>query len=138
MDNIYIDTNILIDLFSKREPFVKDSKAFFDIGLSKYRLYTNSLSAHISVYVTKANTDDKKIIAETLSKLTVLPLTDEIITKAFDIDISDYEDILHFISASKHCRTIVTRDPKDFKKLAKKSRKKIEVLSPKQWLAKYA
>jgi len=134
MDNIYIDTNILLDVFAGREPFYKDSFNFLRQSKDNYNFYVSVLSFHIVMYVMKPSMDEKQIIKKIFDKLNTISLTKDIADDALDIDIKDYEDILQFNSAVKHCRTIVTRDPKDFKKLAAMSRKKVEILSPKQWL----
>jgi len=136
MDNIFIDTNILLDVFQDRELFCEESTDFLFEVMLHHSGYISSLSYHIIMYVSKPSLQDKLVIRKTLDKLNTIPLTEDIVKKALDIDIKDYEDIIQFKSAVKHCRTIVTRDPKTFKKLAMTSRKKIEILSPKQWLKK--
>jgi len=122
MDNIYIDTNILLDVFAGRKPFYKDSFNFLRQSKDNYNFYVSVLSFHIVMYVMKPSMDEKQIIKKIFDKLNTILLTKDIADDTLDTDMV------------KHCRTIVTRDPKDFKKLAAMSRKKVEILSPKQWL----
>lgn len=135
-NNIYVDTNVLLDILQEREDFVEDSEEFLEVGRRVGNLYISALSFHIVMYVVKPNKKDKNSLKNFLGKFEVVSLNKEVVFNAFSTDFKDYEDILQFNSAVKSCSTIVTRDKKDYKMLASMSNRKVDIYTPKEWLEK--
>lgn len=121
MKRVFVDTNIVIDLLSKREPFYFESADLFSLADQKIiELYISSLTIANTSYTLLRQTDSKKA-KEILRKLrlivNVLPLDDKIIGIALNDDsFSDFEDGLQYFTAIENDQDlIITRNLKDFK-----------------------
>ena len=83
MKRLFIDTNIVIDLLSRREPFYNESANLFSLADKKViELNISSLTVANTSYILLRQTDSKKA-KEILRKLRlivkILPLDDKII-----------------------------------------------------------
>ncbi len=133
---ILIDTNVIIDLLSKREPFYPDSKKIFALADRKnIELYISTLSIANAYYILN---DVLKIqnARDIMGRFKVLvnsfSLTDKIIELALnDSRFADFEDaIQHYTAFESKCELIITRNTKDFKSSS------LAVLSPHQYISK--
>jgi len=120
MDNILVDTNIILDLLSKREGFYKDAQELFTLSdYNKVKLYVSSLSiANIHYLLSKNLTSDeaRKILIKFKVLVEVLPMDDKILELALVSDFNDFEDAIQYHSALENkLDVIVTRNKKDFK-----------------------
>ncbi len=134
MKRLFIDTNIVIDLLSRREPFYDESANLFSLADKKViELNTSSLTVTNTSYILLRQTDSKKA-KEILRKLrlivNILPLDDKIIGLALNDDsFSDFEDGLQYFTAIENDQDlIITRNLKDFKA------SKLPVMTAKQFL----
>ncbi|MDX9768784.1 MAG: PIN domain-containing protein [Tenuifilaceae bacterium] len=120
MKRVLLDTNIIIDLLAKREPFDQDArKLFSSADKEKVILYTSALSiANISyVLLRKRKPEETKQILRKLKLLIrILSLDEKVINLALnDNDFNDFEDCLQYYSALENkIEIIVTRNLKDF------------------------
>jgi len=121
MKKLFIDTNIIIDLLSRREPFYDESADLFSLADKKIiELSISSLTIANTSYILLRQTDTKKT-KEILRKLrlivNILPLDDKIIGVALNDDsFNDFEDGLQYFTAIENNQDIViTRNLKDFK-----------------------
>ncbi len=121
MRKVFIDTNIVIDLLSKREPFYDESADLFSLADNKIiELSISSLTIANTSYTILRQTNSKTA-KEILRKLrlivNVLPLNDKIIGIALNDDsFSDFEDGLQYFTAIENNQDlIITRNLKDFK-----------------------
>lgn len=121
MKRILIDTNIVIDLLAKRNPFYDGASKLFSLAdKNKIRLSVSSLTIANTNYILSAllNPNEAK---ETLRRFKVLveiiPLTEKIIDLALnDSGFQDFEDGLQYYSAIESNKNmIITRDLKGFK-----------------------
>lgn len=133
---VFIDTNIIIDLLAKREPFYHESLQLFSLADSnKIHLSVSTLSIVNTHYILK---DVMKIknARSIIGKFKVLvhsqELTDKIIELALnDLNFKDFEDGIQYYSAiESKSNLIITRNLKDFKHST------IPTMSPKEFLAK--
>ena len=120
MENVFVDTNIIIDLLAKREPFYKDAQDLFTLSDKKViQLYISSLSfanAYYAIVKHHKEIDAKKIIAKFKILVKVLPLDDKAIELALASDFNDFEEGLqYFIAIENESDIIITRNKKDFK-----------------------
>lgn len=120
MENVFVDTNIIIDLLAKREPFYKDAQGLFTLSDKKeIQLYISSLSfanAYYSIVKHHKDIDAKKYIAKFKVLVKILPLEDKAIELALASDFNDFEDGLqYFIAMENESDVIITRNKKDFK-----------------------
>jgi len=133
---IFIDTNIIIDLLAKREPFYNESQKIFSLSdTNEVELFISSLSL-VNTYYILNDVMKIKNARSILGKFKVLiqsnPLSDKIVELALnDEKFKDFEDGIQYYSAlESQCELIVTRNLKDFKN------SRIPVLSPKEFIAK--
>ncbi|MCC4214729.1 type II toxin-antitoxin system VapC family toxin [Leeuwenhoekiella parthenopeia] len=136
MKRLLIDTNIVIDILSKRDGFYEDAAVLFSLGdRNQLQLTISSLTLANTNYILTRLTSAKesreilrkfKVLVEVLSlddKITELALSDE--------RFIDFEDGLQYYSALENqIDVIITRNKKDFKN------SKLPVLTPKEYLAK--
>ena len=120
MENIFVDTNIIIDLLAKRDLFYKDAQALFTLSDKKeIQLCISSLSfanAYYSIVKHHKDIDAKKFLAKFKVLVKVLPLEDKAIELALASDFNDFEDGLqYFIAMDNESDIIITRNKKDFK-----------------------
>lgn len=120
MEKIFVDTNIVIDLLAKREPFYKDAQDLFTLGDKKeVTLQISSLTfanAYYSVVKHHKSVDAKKYLAKFKVLVDILPLGDKAIELALASDFDDFEDGLQYFVAMDHeSDIIITRNKKDFK-----------------------
>jgi len=134
MKRIFVDTNIILDLLSKREPFYQESADLFSLADKKIiEIYISSLSiANTNYTLTRlTNSENAKVILRKLRLIVnILALDDKIIGLALnDNSFSDFEDGLQYFTAiENNIDTIITRNLKDFKAA------KIPALTAKQFI----
>lgn len=134
MKNLFIDTNIVIDLLSRREPFYDESATLFSLADQKIiEINISSLTVANTSYTLLRQISTKKT-KEVLRKLrlivNILPLDDKIIGLALNDDsFSDFEDGLQYFTAIENNQDIIiTRNLKDFKA------SKLPVMTARQFL----
>ena len=120
MENIFIDTNIVIDLLAKREPFYRDAQDLFTLADKKeVKLFISSLTfanAYYSIVRHHKEVDAKKYLLKFKVLVTILTLDDKAIELALASDFKDFEDGLqYFIAMDNQADAIITRNKKDFK-----------------------
>ncbi len=120
MKNIYVDTNIVLDLLLGRVPFLDEAKKVFslaDAGL--INLHVSSLTIVNASHVLSKNLspiEAKKQLANLKVLTQVLPLTDKILDLAIASDFKDFEDGVQYFTALENAMDIIlTRNKKDFK-----------------------
>jgi len=121
MKKLFIDTNIVIDLLSKREPFFEESANLFSLADKKaIEISVSSLTIANTSYTLLRQMNSIKA-KEVLRKLRliveILPLDDKIVGLALnDESFSDFEDGLQYFTAIENSKDIIiTRNLKDFK-----------------------
>jgi len=134
MKKIFVDTNVLIDLLARRDPFYNEAAVLFSLADKKeIALSISSLSIANSSYTLLRQMDATKV-KSVLRKLkliiTVLPLNDKIIDLTLNDDtFTDFEDGLQYFTAIENDQAaIITRNLKDFK------RSKLPVMTARQFL----
>lgn len=135
MENVFVDTNIIIDLLAKREPFYKDAQDLFTLSDKKeIQLCISSLSfanAYYSIVKHHKEIDAKKYLAKFKVLVKVLPLEDKAIELALASDFNDFEDGLqYFVAMDNESDILITRNQKDFKN------SKIPVMTAGEYLRK--
>ena len=134
MSKLLIDTNVVLDLLAKREPFYKSSAQIFSLAdKNKLKLSINSLTIANTNYVLsrlKTTTEAREILRRFRVLVKIVPLNDKIIDLALnDNNFSDFEDGLQYYSAiENNLDIIITRDLKGFKN------SKIPVMTPDEYL----
>ena len=121
MDRILVDTNIVLDLLSKREEFYKEAQELFTLAdQSKVKLYISSLTLANTHYLLTRNhklDEVRKILIKFKVLVTVLSMDDKILELALISDFKDFEDALQNYAAelNKEIEIIITRNTKEYK-----------------------
>jgi predicted nucleic acid-binding protein len=121
MNKLLIDTNIVIDLLAKREPFYKSAARLFSLAdKQKLELSISSLTFANTNYVIsrlKPIQETRQILRRFRVLIKVLQLEDKIIDLALnDNNFKDFEDGLQYYTAIENEQDIIiTRDLPDFK-----------------------
>lgn len=120
MEKVFIDTNIVIDLLAKREPFYKDAQQLFSRSDKKEIILQISSLTFANAYYSIAKHHNKNQTKKYLSTLKILVNILELNEKAIDLalasDFEDFEDGLqYFIPMDNESEIIITRNKKDFK-----------------------
>ncbi len=119
--NIFVDSDILLDIFLQREPFYQFAQKLLNQGKNKeIEINTSALIVANIYYITAkalGKSEAKDIISKLLKMLTVLPLEAESISLAMSSNFSDFEDAIQHFTAMRHeCDVIITRNLKHYKK----------------------
>jgi predicted nucleic acid-binding protein len=136
MNRLLIDTNIVIDLLSKREKFYDDAAELFSRADKKQlELTISTLTfANTNYILTKLKSakDAREILRKFKVLVELLSLDDKITELALsDDNFPDFEDGLQYYSAIENqIDIIITRNKKDFKN------SKIPILTAKEFLAR--
>ncbi|MEA2042517.1 MAG: PIN domain-containing protein [Bacteroidota bacterium] len=136
MSRLLIDTNIVIDLLSKREKFYDEAADLFSRADKKeLELTISSLTfANTNYILTKLKSakEAREILRKFKVLVELLSLDDKITELALsDSNFPDFEDGLQYYSAIENqIDVIITRNKKDFKN------SKIPVLTAKEFLVR--
>ncbi len=120
MKKVLLDTNIVIDLLAKREPFYQEAAKIFTLADRKViNLYVSALSfANVNyILLRQRKPEEAKLILRKLKLLVgILSLDEKIISLSLnDNDFKDYEDALQYYSAIENdIEVIISRNQKDF------------------------
>lgn len=137
MNEVLIDTDIIIDLVSNRESFAKYAVELFSLmEQKKVNGYTSSLTFSNLYYVLKRHAKHGKVISvlDTLSQIIgILKVDENTIRNALKSGFIDFEDSIQYQAAleSKRVGVIITRNLRDFKK------SQIPVLTPQDFLKSF-
>ena len=121
MKKLLIDTNIVIDLLAKRDPFYDDAAKLFSLAdKSKIKLSVSSLTFANTNYIlqkSESSTVTREILRKFKILTTVLTLDEKVIDLALnDKGFSDFEDAIQYFSAiENNLDIIITRNLKDYK-----------------------
>lgn len=130
---VFLDTNIVIDLLDKREPFYLSAVRLFTLAYQKkITLFVSPMTyATASYLLRKHGKEGMKLLLRNLRQLSQITIADEnVVDAAMASSFNDYEDALQYYSAlTKKVDVIVTRNVKDF------TSARIPVLLPEELLA---
>ena len=121
MREVFIDTNILIDLGTEREPYYTYAKQLFMIAekksivLNVCALSYNTVHYHVRRHY---GLERAKMAIDLMWNFTkCLSVSHIIIQKAMTSQFRDFEDAIQYFCALQipKCEAIITRDTKDFK-----------------------
>ena len=131
---LMIDTNIFLDVLTRREPFYADSRALLELCESKKVLGFVSASCVTDIFYLvhrylHSTEMAYKALGSVLDIAKVLSVTNDDVLNAYLIRASDFEDcLLATCAKSGDCDAIVTRNKGDFLSFG------VTLLSPKEVL----
>ena len=121
MKKLFLDTNIVLDLLSRRQPFYDSAARLFslaDNGVVKVSVSALTIAnTHYILSKQKTEEDAKEILRKFRLIVEIVSLSDKIIDMALNNKVfKDFEDSLQYYSASESSQDIIiTRNQKDFK-----------------------
>ncbi len=134
MDNVLIDTDVLLDFFFDREPFAEYSAEILNL-CEKNKLNGSTTPVIISnVYYLLRKTAKHDIIVERIKQLLsiidIIKMDKNAVFSALNSEFKDFEDALQNYSAIENgeIEVILTRNLKDFKK------SELAILTPETYL----
>lgn len=132
MMKVFLDTNIVIDLLDKREPFYIDAVELFTLAYKKeITLFVSPMTyATASYLLRKHGKEGMRKLLGNFRQLSQITTADEkVVDAALASSFEDYEDALQYYSAlTRDVDVIVTRNKKDF------TSANIPILLPKELL----
>ncbi len=129
-----VDTNVIIDALTGREPFKEDAEQIFMLAANRMEdMYITASSATDIYYLVRKylqNTEQAKSVMSKLSELFyILDVTSGDCQDALLSEISDYEDaVISCCAIRNRMDYIVTRNIKDYEK------SKVQAILPDQLL----
>ncbi len=132
MKNVLFDTNILIDIALKRQPFFEASAQSISYIAIKVNGFVNALTLVNFFYLLRKEIGIEKtkaMIADFLNTFDVVDLNKEICKEALLSDFNDFEDAIQNFSAQySGIEIIVTRNTNDYKS------SNLQILEPNQFI----
>lgn len=134
MHKLFIDSDIILDVFAKREPFYYHSAGLLTrIEKKKVLGYTSPL-VFANIYYILRKLKSKDVALLSLRKLRIVvgvfPIDEKHIDQALNSEFSDFEDaIQHYSAKSSRINYIITRNKQDYKHSS------IPVCTPEEYLA---
>jgi len=117
---IFVDSDVIIDFFTDREPFANPASKIFELNESGIiRIYISAVSLNNIYYIVRkflGHKDTIKIVEELVEITEIIGTTKKEIVQALKNDFKDYEDSVQYSSALniKGLEAIVTRNTKDY------------------------
>ena len=121
MTKLFIDTDVILDFLTDRQPFSDNATYIFTlIDNQKVIGCTSSLTFSNLYYILRKYSSHKKVISklEELSRfINILQVDDKIISSALSSDFKDFEDAIQYFTAqtSKKIDLIITRNIRDYR-----------------------
>lgn len=131
---ILVDTNIVLDVMLKREPFYKSSLEI--LGLSKrddIEEYVSASAITDIYYLAYRQLKDKGMVKKLMKKLltvvSVASVSEQEIENVLSLEWNDFEDSVQYsVAFLQEMEGIVTRNPNDYKEA------KIKIWKPEELL----
>lgn len=133
MENLLIDTNIVVDLLGRRENFYQEAQELFTLAdENDVKLFISALTfanTHYLLLRHLSENEARKVMIKFKLLVKILPLEDKILELALASDFRDFEDAIQYHTALENkLNIIITRNKKDFKT------SRIPVLTAKEYL----
>jgi predicted nucleic acid-binding protein len=133
LNKAFIDTDVILDFLTDREPFALDAARIFSLSENKeISICTTGLVFSNAYYVLRKLGTHKKVV-EKLTQLArlidIIGLPKVAVMQALGSDFNNFEDALqHYAALAENVKVIVTRNTKDYKQ------SQLAVLTPDQYL----
>ncbi|MFN5182671.1 MAG: type II toxin-antitoxin system VapC family toxin [Bacteroidota bacterium] len=133
MEKVFVDSDIVLDLLSARQPHYKYAAELFSLAdENSIKIFVSSLTfANVNYILSKqlSAVQARKMLLKFKTLISVLSVNDKIIELALVSDFHDFEDAIQYNSAIENdISTLLTRNLKDYKKA------EITILTPQQFL----
>ena len=115
---VLVDTNIVMDLLMRREPYQQEAAELFSLGEKNViKLAASAIVNTHYVLIKEVNEIKAQEVLKRLKILIhVLPVNNKILDLSLNSDFKDFEDaIQYFTSVVNNLEIIITRNVSDFK-----------------------
>ena len=117
----FVDTDIVLDLLARREPFYGAAARLFSLAeTGKISLSVSSLTFANLFYILRKQVSGKnahEVLRNFKQLVTVLPVDDDTIEQALGAGFTDFEDAIQYFSAlSAGCSSLLTRNGRHYPK----------------------
>jgi predicted nucleic acid-binding protein len=135
MENVFIDTDVIVDFLIDRKPFSEEAATIFSmIDKKKIKGYISALTICNLYYILRKAGSHRKVkkSLQLLSDLVdILKIDSNIIKSALSSEFKDFEDSVQYFTAIEHAKIdcLITRNVKDFKGI------NLPVMTPHAFLA---
>jgi predicted nucleic acid-binding protein len=131
---VFVDTNTLLDVLAKREPFYSASARIWTMAESaEIEAHISAISFNNVYYVVRKLKDRKsadRAVCVMRDVFRPVAPDEQILNQAIDSRMKDFEDAIQYFSAIRiQADHLITRNPDDF------PRDPVPVLSPEEFLA---
>lgn len=133
MEKVFVDSDIVLDLLSARQPHYKFAAELFSLAdQNSIKVYISSLTfANVNYILSKqlSPVQARKMLLTFKTIVNVLAVNDKIIELALLSKFHDFEDAIQYNTAIENSiTTLLTRNLKDYKKA------EITILTAQQYL----
>jgi len=130
---LFIDSDIILDLLAKREPYYKSASELFTIIDMRQVIACSSPIIFANLHYLLRKLTSNNTALQNLRKLrtfiSILSIDERIIDQALNSGFSDFEDAIQYFTAINNgVTTIITRNKSDYK------RSKITVLTAEEFM----
>ena len=132
---VFIDSDVVIDFFTDREPFVNPASELFDWNEKGYvQLYLSAVSVNNIYYIVRRYLGHERTLAivEELTEMAeIVGTTRKEIMQALKNEFKDFEDSIQYSTALtiEGIEAIITRNVKDYR------RSQIAVFTPGDYIS---
>jgi predicted nucleic acid-binding protein len=133
MDKVFIDADVLLDLYILREPHHDNAlRLFSELKRSNTLCYTSAVVV-ANIYYLLARLQNRQYAVEKLRRLrklvSIAPVAESTVDAALSLPYKDFEDSIQFHCAIQNgIGTLITRNTKDYPKT------QLRVVDPTQYL----
>jgi predicted nucleic acid-binding protein len=119
--NIFVDSDIILDLLAQRELFyIYSAKLFTLVDQRKIKVFTSPLvfaNLHYILRKQKSNDFALQSLRKLKTLVKILPINSKIIEQALNSDFTDFEDAIQYHTAlNNKVKILLTRNKIDYKK----------------------
>lgn len=116
---VLVDTNVILDIALKRQPFVQPAALLWRLAEQKeITACLSNTSVTDIFYIVKKHTDKhqaRDFIADILDVFTLLDIDEEGFREALNSGIGDFEDAVQYVICTRNdCDVLATRNKADF------------------------
>jgi len=117
---VFVDTNVVLDVFLERHPFYDDSFVIFQLAnLKRIKGYLSAASITDIFYFVRKQRRNSEDVYRMMDKLTTLfsvaPVSEKTIADALALRWKDFEDAVQYMAATESgVDYIVTRNAADY------------------------
>jgi predicted nucleic acid-binding protein len=120
MEKVFIDSDIILDLLLRRDPFALPAAELFELGSTNtVRLHTTAVILANVFYILRKSSGNGKAktrLYELRSLVHILPVDEKTVDLGLASVFSDFEDSLQYFAAKENeIPVLITRNTKDYK-----------------------